>query len=229
MKYFLYSFLLFCVSVSAETLNLRIPAFVDSPEPMSGEVGWNVTTQQTAESSQGSIVVQATRVDGVGLCSLLITPADGTATSADYFVSTGQSLNWAEDSSGTINFGGIAIWDRPGEFQGNLTFTLTLIENGPGEDECSNETLVNDVITITIIDQDVFNDFPAGWVQPATLFVGGLATVVDSSVSYETATGWWTITHEGGQIWSTADDFRAPTYDMGTTSDFTLTDRKSVV
>ncbi len=65
------------------------------------------------------------------------------------------------------------------------------------------------------------NAFPAGWVD--TLIDGGVRTIVSSTAAYETATGRFTITHTGGQIFSTADHFRAPTFAIASLGDVTFT------
>jgi hypothetical protein len=60
---------------------------------------------------------------------------------------------------------------------------------------------------------------PAGWSE--TLIDGGVRTITSSDLTYTDGDGRWTITHTGGEVYSTADHFRAATY--ARTGDVTLT------
>ncbi len=61
---------------------------------------------------------------------------------------------------------------------------------------------------------------PAGW--SVVLIDGGVRTIVSSEAEYAVATSTFSLSHTGGEIWSTADHFRGWTYDIGSTEDFTL-------
>lgn len=217
----LNSFLLLAIltaswSAAGFAQTLRIPPSTVAPPPASGEVGFTDDDYQAAEDV-GVTTVEVSRVDAVGSCTLAMDTSDGTAIAGvDYVAVVNSFIIFGDGTSGFVNKS-ITILARPGVAQGNLTINVTLTKN-----TCPNDTLVNPTEIVLIIDQDVDNSFPVGWTQPSTLIDGTGRTVNDSSTAYETATDRFSIFHDGGEIFSTADHFKPVCWPIASLGDATI-------
>ena len=198
---------------------IRTQGGTESAPPASGEVGWTVTVISVDENA-ATLALEATRTDPVGVCDLFVNTANGTASAGTDYVAivAGTDIQYGSGLGGTDSTL-VTITNRPGVIQGDLTFTATLTK-----DDCTSDTLVNDVITVTINDLDTdTGTFPSGWAQPPTVIDGTVLTF-DQDVVYNSGTDTWDITsNDGGQIWNTADHFTAPTYLISSLGDVTFT------
>ena len=197
---------------------IRTQGGTESAPPASGEVGWTVTVISVDENA-ATLALEATRTDPVGVCDLFVNTANGTASAGTDYVAivAGTDIQYGSGLGGTDSTL-VTITNRPGVIQGDLTFTATLTK-----DDCTSDTLVNDVITVTIIDLDeLTGTFPTGWTQPPTVIDGTILTF-DNDVSYDEGTGTWDIvSNDGGSIFQAADHFTAPTFQIASLGDVTF-------